>query len=69
VISDGAAGGDLAVTRTNNAVDLELLRQEAEQSQRREAERRRRAQNVVLLVFGVVLLLAFGSITAWIITR
>lgn len=67
VIATGAGGGELAVTRTQHAVDLEMLRREAEESQRREVKRRKRAQNVVLVVFAVVLLVAFGSIAAWII--
>src|SRR5439155_13105692 len=45
-----AADQSHAVTRTENAVNLEVLRHEAEESQRRELVRRKKAQNAVLLV-------------------
>jgi len=60
---------NLSVTRAQHTVDMERVRREAEESQRRELHRRKKAQTAVLLVFGVMLLIAFGSITAWIVTR
>ncbi len=68
IIADGVTA-NLSVTRTQHAIDMEALRNEAEESQRLELRRRKKAQTAVLVVFGVMLLLAFGSITAWIVTR
>jgi hypothetical protein len=60
---------NLIVTRTEHTVTLEQLRAEAEESQRRELQRRRKAQNAVLFIFMAMLALSFGSIALWIITR
>ncbi|MBL8949718.1 MAG: hypothetical protein JNK82_03005 [Myxococcaceae bacterium] len=68
VVADGVMA-NLSVTRSQHAVDIEAMRLEAEESQRRELQRRKKAQVAVLVVFGVMILLAFGSIAAWIITR
>jgi hypothetical protein len=57
----------LVVTRTEQAVRVEELKSAFEDSARRDLKRRNQAQKAVLIVFCVMMLLAFLSFAGWIL--
>lgn len=64
-----AFASNLVVTRTEHALTLEAIKAAAEDSGRREAHQRAKAQRAVLIVFGVGMLLGISAIVLWIVTR